>query len=59
MTKTFIFIMVEKFLSNGQLLKHSITTDTPQQVMCGAMDASSMRYGRWDISHFMILKILK
>ena len=48
-----------RFQSNGQLQRPFTITTTPLPMMSGAMAASSMRYGHWDVSLFVHLLILR
>ena len=57
--KITMFPMGERFQSSGQLQRPFTIASTPLPVMSGAMDASSMRYGQWDVSLFVHLPMLR
>ena len=57
--KVITFPMEERFQSSGQLQRPFTIASTPLPVMSGAMAASSMRYGHWDTSHFMMFLMLR
>ena len=48
--KITMFPMGERFQSSGHLQRPFTIASTPLPVMSGAMAASSMRYGHWDVS---------
>ena len=58
-TKTTIFPKEGRFQSSGQLQRPFTIASTPLPVMSGAMAASSMRYGRWGVNHFMTSPMLR